>query len=410
LHPSALNSSQNTQLQTLQTQLVTITKNAITNYTTQSNITLLPCTGTTRNNTITTSTAGSTGVQVTAVAALVDAKGTALMVALGQDGHLYQIKSDYTLSGSLLTLGDIQKIASDGSRLLALTATPATKPTYSLHLLLPSGNTLQDTNAITIDTAVAQQDGSIPSFVTAWGPDVYVVLTSTSAPNNAYILSYTIDGTNKLVAGPVTKISISNPIQSVAAFPNHQLFLLYSDGSVQNWVSGSQASVSVVVQQPIPTPLAVTAQNFTFNTPVPQVSVPSSVFLILPRSILLLAGSVSNTPHLYLVDSMYHRILDLEIAPAVTATATTTPTPRPTATATGTAGAGGGVAASSNQMKMRLDHQYVSASLLSTIQSAVADPRQPSLYLLTQQSGQGGATMQNLLAIDVSQNGVCTPE
>src|SRR5579875_1598764 len=410
VHPSALNSSQNTQLQTLQMQLVAITKNAITNYTTQSNITLLPCTGTTRNNTITTSTVGSAGVQVTAVAALMDAKGTALMVALGQDGHLYQIKSDYTLSGSLLTLGGIQKIASDGSRLLALTATPATKPTYSLHLLLPSGNTLQDANAITIDTAVAQQDGSIPSFVTAWGTDVYVVLTSTSAPNNAYILSYTIDGTNKLVAGPVTKISISNPIQSVAAFPNHQLFLLYSDGSVQNWVSGSQASVSVVVQQPIPTPLAVTAQNFTFNTPVPQVSVPSSVFLILPRSILLLAGSVNNTPHLYLVDSMYHRVLDLEIAPTATATATTTPTPRPTATATGAAGAGGGVAASSNQMKMRLDHQYVSASLLSTIQSAVADPRQPSLYLLTQQSGQGGATMQNLLTIDVSQNSICTPE
>ncbi len=402
VHPSALNTSQSTELSALQNSFVTTTKAAITNYTTQANITTLPCT-TTVTNALNT---GSTNTQAVAIAALTNSKGTSTssLFALGNDGHLYQITPEHSLVNLMNTPTGIQKLASDGSRLLALTATTGAKPTYSLHLLLFAHNGLQDANATTINTSVTQQDGSIPSFVTAWGADVYVVLTSMAAPNNAYILAYTINNNNKLTAGTVTKISISNAIQSVSAFPNHQLFFLYSDGSVQSWTSGSQAGVSVVVQQPIPIPLSINAQTFTLTTPVPQVAAPSSVFLMLPRATFLIAGSVNAMPHLYLIDSMYHRILDLQ---AVSSPTTKTTTATPTTTPTGTNSPGGGVATTSNQMKMQLNHQYTSTTVLANTQNAVADPQQPTLYLLTQIGQQ--TVMQNIVAVDVSQNGTCTP-
>lgn len=402
VHPSTLNSSQSTALSALQNNFVATTKTAITNYTTQANITTLPC-STTVTNTLNT---GSTNTQAVEIASLVNNKGSTSLFALGNDGHLYQINPEHSLVNLMNTPSGIQKIASDGSRLLALTATTGAKPTYSLHLLLSTNNGLQDANAATINTSVTQQDGSIPSFVTAWGADVYVILTSTAAPNNAYILAYTVSNSNKLTAGSATKISISNAIQSVVAFPNHQLFFLYTDGSVQSWTSGSQAGVSVVVQQPIPTPLPMSAQAFTLTTPVPQVPAPSSVFLMLPRATFLIAGSVNAMPHLYLIDSMYHRILDLQAASSPT-TKTSTATPTPTTTSTGTNSPGGGVATTSSQMKMQLDHQYTSTTMLANIQHVVADPQQPTLYLLTH-NGQPTVT-QNIVAVNVSQNSTCTP-
>jgi serine/threonine protein phosphatase PrpC len=399
IHGSSLNDSQSKQLSSLQNNFVAVTKAAITSYNTQSNITVLPCAGMPTN----TLNTGSTGTHVTSIGAMSDTAGTMRSYALGDDGHLYQISSNYSLINPLTTPSGIQKIASDGSRILALSMQQGTKPSFSLHLLVPTATGLQDANASTINTSVAQ-DGSVPTFLTAWGSDVYVVLTSSAAQNTAYILDYTVGNNNKLMLGPATKISISNAIVSVAAWPGHQLFILYGDGSVQRWIAGSQAGVSAVVQQPIPTPLSVSAQKFTLDTPVPQVTAPSSVFLTLPGTKLLIAGTVNKAPHLYIVDAMYRRVLDLQAvsaSAAITTTLTTTPTPTASAN-----GSGGGVATSNNQVKMQLVQQYASHSVLANVKDAVADPQQPVLYLLTL-SDQGTST-QNIVALNAAQS-TCTP-
>lgn len=397
LQGNSLNEMQGKQLSQLQTSFVATTKTAIANYSAQANIGLLPC-STTVSNVLNT---GSTGTHAVSIAAVTDAKGGLHSYALGSNGQLYQIGADHSLMAIAGLPSGIQKIASDGSRILALTMQQGTTP-YSVHLLLPNATGgLQDMNALNVNPTLTQ-DGSTPSALTAWGTDVYIVLTSTSAPNSATILDFTVAAGNKLVPSTVGKISISNALVSAAAYPNHQLFLVFSDGSVQSWTTGSTAGVSVVVQQPIPTPLAVNAQAFTLNTPVPQVAAPSSVFLMLPGAVLLVAGNVNQTPHLYIVDTTDHRILDLQAVPAMTAATSTSMTPTPTTSANSP---GGGIAITNSQ-KMQLMHQYASSSLLVTVNGTVADPTQAQLYLLTQ-TGQNADT-QNIVAVNTDQNATCT--
>jgi hypothetical protein len=302
----------------------------------------------------------------------------------------------------------ITKIASDGSRLLVLSLQPTkgnALASYSLHLLLPNPTgTLQDINASTINSTL-MQDGNTPTLITAWGPDVYVVLTSTNtaAQNRAVIVDYTMSTSNKLNPGATTSISTSTGILSVAAFPNHQLFILNSDGSVQSLMNGSQTAINVVVQHPIALPLPIGANEFTFNAVVPQVVPQSSVFLTLPRATSLAAGQnqTDKNQHLYIVDGLYHRILDLKIA--VATASSTTPTPAST-----TGGTGGGVAGagnSSGSLTMQLLQQYASPHLLAHVKSIVPDPKEAQLYLLTQNE-QNPATL-NLVSLDVSQNKAC---
>jgi serine/threonine protein phosphatase PrpC len=408
IQDNSLNDTQSEQLSQLQTSFVATVKTAITNYTSQSGITTLPC-PTTLTKPLNT---GSTNAQVTSIASVTGPNGTLYSYALGNNGQLYQINSDSSLVNPLRTTGTILKIASDGSRLLALTEQPGTTPSYSVHLLLPNASgALQDANASNINPTLLTPDTGTPSFITAWGTDVYVVLTSTAAAaqNNATILGFTVAPDNKLVPATNAKISISNAIVGVAAFMNHQLFLLYGDGSVQSWQAGSPAGVSVVVTQPIPVPLSVSAQDFTLSTPVPQVVAPSSVFLMFPRATLLGAGSEGKVPHLYIEDAMYHRILDLQaVAPSASISVTPT-TPTPTANANAP---GGGVAVANNQVRMQLVHQYTSTSTLANVSSIVADPSQAQLFLLTQSAqgnqGQGNA-MQNVVTVNLNQNDACTP-
>jgi hypothetical protein len=59
-------------------------------------------------------------------------------------------------------------------------------------------------------------------------------------------------------------------------------------------------------------------------------------------------------------------------------------------------------------MKMQLDHQYTSTRILANTQNAITDPQQPILYLLTQ-NGQQATAMQNIVGVNVSQSGICTP-
>jgi len=100
---------------------------------------------------------------------------------------------------------------------------------------------------------------------------------------------------------------------------------------------------------------------------------------------------------------MYHRVIELAVAQTASvpsATPTTQPTPV-------TGGTGGGVASSGPPVNMELLQQYASPSLLASVKGAVADPKAPQLYLLTQ-NGSGSATA-NLLKVDVSQGAACTP-
>ncbi len=401
LSTSALSQSQNQQMTTLQSSLIATTKTAITSYNTQSNIVALPC-----NSTITTPlNNGNTNTHANTLAAVTNQKNNVFLYGLGDDGFLYQINSSQSLVNQLSILPGILKINSDGSRILALVLQ---KGAYSVHLLLPNQQgQLQDTNAININSNQAQV-AATPSFVTAWGPDVYVVLTSATAAtqNQAFIQSYTVTADNKLMMqGALTKISISSDIVSVAAFPSHQLFLAYSNGSIQSLMSGSQTGVSVVVNHPIPTPLQASAQTFTTATPVPQVIGPASVFLTLSHAPLLVAGSVNKVPHLYVVDLFYHRVLDLQEAASVPATPVATPSP--TQTSGSSSGSGGGIASSSSQVTMQLMQQYASPSLLSQVVGAVADPLNVQLHLLTETNQNG--VVQSLIGLDVNAQDTCTP-
>src|SRR5437660_2262001 len=293
-------------------------------------------------------------------------------------------------------------IASNGQRLFALTTPPDKSTTYTLSLLAPNGGPLAGKNDALLDPQLGK-DGLVPRFIASAGGDVYVVLVSEAEQNQATILDFPING-DKLQPPKTSKIAISTSIVSVAAFPKNQLFLAYHDGSIQSYFdTGNQPPVSLVVQRPIATPLKVSANAFTSSTDVPLPGGLSSSFLSVPGTSLLTTGIVNNDPHLFIVDGMYHRVIDLAMAQpgaVLSATPTTQPTPV-------TGGTGGGVASSGPPMNMELFQQYTSPSLLTAVKGVVADPKTQQLYLLTQ-NGPGSATA-NLLKVDVSQKATCTP-
>ncbi|HEX9130861.1 MAG TPA: hypothetical protein VF844_01070, partial [Ktedonobacteraceae bacterium] len=192
-----------------------------------------------------------------------------------------------------------------------------------------------------------------------------------------------LDAKGHLSTAKETKISISAPIVSIAAFPD-QLFLLLSSGDVQSMplLSGSQQSLlpaPVLVQPPIALPLTTNGNGFTISDPVPTVtpnnqqgSAPLLVPSALPASTAILTvGQVNHTPHLYIGDPVNQRVLDLEAASG----AQGSPTPAPTGT---------NVAASS--VKLQLVQQYVSSTDLSQLKSLAADPQGTKLTVLSQKT------------------------
>src|SRR5438094_7836580 len=142
-------------------------------------------------------------------------------------------------------------------------------------------------------------------------------------------------------------ISISTGVVSVAAFPNHQLFLLLSDGSVQSLqgLGGNQKPESVLLQQPIAPSLPRSPKEFTSTVTVPTASglAQSQSFLNVSQAKLLVAGSLANMPHLYLVDGLSHRVLDLLGVPAAPASGTPTGSVTTATSTTGGATGSGGV-------------------------------------------------------------------
>jgi hypothetical protein len=317
-------------------------------------------------------------------------------------------------------------------RVLALTMQPpkgTTPVSYGVSLLsAQASGALKDVNDATIDQTFTKNN-EMPMLLTAWGDDVYVVLASTTSQDNtATILDIPINA-DKLQAPHALTISITTALVSMTAFPSHQLFLVYKDGSIQSLQlgSGNQTPVSVVVQNPIPAPLATTPRDFTASVTVPlPPDQPASLssFLAVTGATTLLSGTVDKVPHLYIVDGMYHRIIDLRVVAAPAAGTPTAPpaTPKPTTNAAGggvAAGtpatpkptanaAGGGVAsAAGTPVTMEVVQQYASPNVLSFVMGAAIDPKVAILYLLTKLGPT--ATTVSQVNIDVSQKTACQP-
>jgi hypothetical protein len=90
------------------------------------------------------------------------------------------------------------------------------------------------------------------------------------------------------------------------------------------------------------------------------------------------AGTVNGEPHLYIMDTASHRILDLKTMSGGNAE---TPTTGVTPTSTTT---GGGVANNNSSMTLHLAQQYVSPTFLALPRSIAVDAQGSQVNVLSQ--------------------------
>ena len=401
-----LSDSAHTQLTNLQSQLVSETKTAITNYDQTAFITLLPCT--------TSTPSALTQGNAQTLALLQNSGG---YYALGQDNKIYQLNSSgnsqYTL-GNGFSLSNanskITNIVGANTAIFALSqqTTNGTPGNYTINELTPgTGGALQQPTQ-TQTASIPAKDGQTPSLITAWnngnGMNVYVVLISSSSETTATILSYSVDNKGSFSGPQTATISVSHPILSIAADADH-LFMLLADGSLVSTPGNKISSpTSVLINQAIAAPLSAEAQNFTANTTVPAVTPiaqsGNSALTVPPPSsanpATLSTGTVKSANgagqvHLFLSDSFNHRVLDLT---QVLANAGG-PGSTPTATATGNT--------LNNSVTLNLAHQYVSATYFNTIKSVAVDPNGGIINIL----GQSAAKGQNLVQASAGTQNAC---
>jgi serine/threonine protein phosphatase PrpC len=376
-----LDASQWIIFNTLQSQLVT-------QYNTLAQIYLLPCNGTVSSK-VNALNDGNNIIQAASIAVVQNGKNTvSVPFVLGTDGALYRLNRSssipYTLSNVVppSKTSKILAIASGGNQLFLLTEqfnnTVPSGYSLSMYAFNQSGS-LMPTQSVPISRQF-NKTSFVPSFITASGNRVYIVLSNS---NNAYIVYYAPDKTGHLVASQPNSISVSQPIISAAVFPT-QFFLLLADGEVLSFPIaapfGSQTTpTGVQVKSPILAPLSI----FTLSTPAPVPSVASTTTpgtapstLAIPRATQLAAGIINDTPHLYIGDPPNRRVIDL-----VEASSATTFT-------------------------MQLYQQYASAQQLNALQSIAIDPGGATMYLLTQQAS---PTQVNLVSVSTAlQNGCAT--
>ncbi|HLI07951.1 MAG TPA: Stp1/IreP family PP2C-type Ser/Thr phosphatase [Ktedonobacteraceae bacterium] len=408
LQSDTLSSDQQTTVNSLlQTNLTSAVQQAITNYNQQSKISILPCAS---QPTVGIINEGSTNAvpQSLAAVAMQGNKGT-LFYTRANDSGLYQISNQFGLVSRLnLPNGtNVLAITGDNNRLFLLTSEPSTnKNGYKLGLLLPGQSTLKSTLPVT-DSDV--QSGRLqPTLMTAWGNDLYVVLTQTATVSNSssniVILDYTVGANNTLSANETRfPLAASTTVTSVAAFPNHELFLLLQGGTIWNLQLNvkNPAPISVLVHDSIATPLKVTASEFHAGMTVPTVTASTqsgNVPLNVVDASQLTAGAVSGQtqPHLYVVDPANNRLLDLQIS------ASTSATPTPTPTATASTGNGGSVAGGSS-VTVALNQQYVSTNFFANMRNVVTDPKGLPIYMLTQTASQKATNSSlSLVSLDPS--------
>ncbi len=408
-----LNTSDTSKLVNLQNQLVSETKTAIMAYNQKANITTLPCTSTSaRPDSVNTS-----GTLAQAVASI-QSNGSTAYYALGQDGKIYQLiqssgnngSNPYNLNSPLALSPantEITSMVGTQGRIFALSqqVTNNISGNYAITLLSPGTHAvLQSVHTQTIDMS-ATTNGQIPDLITAWNTgnntfNVYVALQSGSSsnPNNATILSYSVDNKGNFHQGKSTQISISEPIGAIAAIPD-QLFLLMEDGELLSLPITNQTlanvPVSVLTNAPIKPPLATGSQDFTASTSVPTItpvpqegSIPLKVSGLATNSqATLSAGWVTGTNgtsqiHLFIGDQTNHRVLDLTTQPLQPIAIAGAPGSTPTATATSSG-------SSPSSITLYLGPQYVSPAYFNPVKGVAIDPSGTSIYILGQNTQNG---------------------
>lgn len=398
----------------LQGDLTTGVQNAIRNYNKQSFIAPL-CSSTATSSTL---SLGTTGTQPKAIA-LVQGKSSPVLYALGADGAVYFVNNNSLIPVHPSNLGtaQVQNIVSNGSQLVLLLA-QMTKPndptsiSYSLSTLpVDQGAQGQRTNQLKLQPFASIDpklvlNGQMPKWIAASGSDVYVVFGSNSTQTSAVTVDYTSKA-GKLPAQASTSYttSFSAGIESIAAFSNQQLFFLLADGSVKslqlNGSNPSPEAISVLTQDAIALPLPVTAKTFTWQTAVPTVTTGGTKSLTVAgttSSSALVVGLVNNEPHLFILDIVQHRVLELTSVGGGVVTAT--PTVHITATSTVS---GGGVVTAPTPVTLKLVEQYASFTFFNQSKSIAVDAQSSTTNVLTQ--GQGPAF--NLVAFSPNQQDNC---
>lgn len=395
----------------LQGDLTRGVQQAITNYDKQSAITALCST----NVTGTALNIGSTGSPPSAIA-MVQGKTSTIMYALGADGKVYQRVSNGLLPVPLplSSAAKVQGIASNGSQLVLLVAQPGKAPsnvTYSL-ILLPTGQSTQvpqSSNQLKFaaNVPIAAKlvpSGQKPQLIASTSSDVYVVIGAGATQSTVQIIDYAPDKAGKPLAQDTPfPFTFSRAIVSMAAFPNHQLFFLLADGSIQSlqFATTNQAPTSVLVQNAIAQPLANSGEPFTWQMSVPTVTTGSSRSLGVPGTTLSSALAVSlvdKVPHLFVMDVMQNRILELTPVGDSGATGTTTtPTPKSTNT-------GGGAVNDATPITLNLVKQYASSPLLTQGKSLAVDTQGANVNVLTQSSA---SSLPNVVAFSTTAQTGC---
>ena len=390
-----LDPTQTGQFNTLQKQLVTETQTAIGLYNTQSKIDVLPCSGTV----MTPLNAASAKVQTTSMTAVSYNNGT-LLFALGSDGSLYQLTGNGQANSqpglvSVLPVTKTTKIlaiASRGSKLyllneqLGASGTPTGVYSVAQYTFTTVG-TLGKPVTAGIDPQSVKGGFTPAPLLTAWDNNAYVVLSSL---NQARIIDYTFDPkANSLKPSKPYSISISQTISSIATFSD-RFFILLNGGAVQSFplaaAFGPQATQTapttaptvVNIPTPIQTPLTATQTSFNSSTIVPTVTpqeATGQMLLVLSNASQLSVGLVNQKPHLYIGDSVNHRVIDL------TEASSASPAHGPTS------------------VTMHLEQQFVYLQYLPTFKSITGmtvEPSGTSLHLLVQQNN---PTQVNLVTV-----------
>jgi hypothetical protein len=386
---------QATQYHTLQESLQKTFQKAVTAYNQKELITRLPCS-------VTREVSLNGKVQALSLSTMRDEKGTPYWYVLATGDKLYRLdEQDHRLKDArpFPNSAHALSLTSNGQHLFALTSqSGSSATTYSLSMFSYDGPPKLKEDPVDVDNDLVKE-GWTPLFVTAYGADVFLILMKKSTPRTM-ILSY--DANNWRNTPQKLQTDLAPDVVSVAAFPGKRLFFLTSDGHIKHVTYGDGASASaeeISLQNPVSPPLVNDGANLTPGTPFPTPWPQSSQ---VGRSAqigvtFLMAGSLgSDNPHLYVVDNPHHRIMDLKFIPSSTlpvtqttpsTSGTSTPTPIPTASS------GGGVI---NPSSLKLQQQFASTTLLSSVKSATVSSDGKKLYLLTQ----SGSTLTTISAID----------
>lgn len=390
LHSASLNDEQRSKLSGLDTDLTTNVKTAIQNY--NKNSSILPLCSTTPNKAITGNP------QITAITAAQQGN-TRFFYALGSDKAVYLLNDKMSPATKITAFdGDVLAIEGNNGSLAALYSKAGQNnapATYSIAVgLITASGSLEPPQIDEDILKTLQVKDFKPTQLAAADDTYYVLLTSTTNANTNRLLRYEMKN-NTLQAPDSTEFTISSGVKDIVAFPkSDQIFFLLNNGEIQsvNFTQDKVSPTSVITQKPIYAPLSLSATEFTTSATVPtppessMTQTPAT--LSIPDATALATGTVNNTPHLYIADNHFHRVLDLT---AVSQSNGTPPT-----------NANGGAA--TNQVKVQLERQFAAGNQLSNVLGITADPGGKGFHLLGQNASNNATT---LFSVDTQKPNTC---